>query len=431
MHLGWFDGHPAFGDNAASLGWPRRVFGIVFLSTDSPMGFASGSVSFRRFAVLGDHPETVEPVLLDKLSELALRPNDMGLPEEIEYGWSGGRHVLDGTFSFQHNVFADALLFGLRIDTNKVPNDLKKAYQIMEEDAVAATNPSGFISKQQKKDVKDTIGRKIDEELRTGKYRRSKVVPMLWDLPTRTLMAAVGGKSMEMLLEIFERTFGLTLMPLSAGSIALRELEPQGRRRDYEDLRPTRFVPGPEGEGQYPEYPWVSKGPEPKDFVGNEFLAWLWHEAEVRDGEIKTDGGGVISVFIDRALDLDCAYGQSGKDGLRGDGPARMPEARDGLRSGKVPRKAGLLLHASGQDFSLTFNPEIFSIGSAKLPEVEDADTPRTLFEERISLMRDLCRVVDSLFAAFLKIRASGSWESQVAGIRRWILQPVKATAAA
>ena len=51
----------------------------------------------------------------------------------------------------------------------------------------------------------------------------------------------------------------------------MRLLEPHGRRRDYEDMRPTRFVPGPEGEGQYPEYPWVMKGPEPKDFVGNEF----------------------------------------------------------------------------------------------------------------------------------------------------------------
>ena len=394
------------------------------------MGFASGSVSFRRFAVLGNSPETVDPTMLEKLSEFALRPTDMGVPEDIEYGWSGGRHVLDGTFTFQHNVYADALFFGLRIDTNKVPGDLKKAYQIMEEDAVAATNPSGFISKQQKKDVKDTIGRKIDDELRTGKYRRSKVVPLLWDLPTQTLMAAVGGKSMEMLLEIFERTFGLVLMPLSAGSIALRVLEPQGRRRDYEDLRPTRFVPGPEGEGQYPEYPWVAKGPEPKDFLGNEFMTWLWHEADLHDGAIRTEAGEV-TIFIDRSLDLDCAYGQSGKDGLRGDGPSRMPEARDGLRSGKVPRKAGLLLHANGQDFSLSLNPETFSIGSAKLPDVEDADTARTLFEERITLMRDLCKAVDSLFAAFLKIRTTSGWESQVAGLRRWILQPVKATAAA
>src|ERR1019366_7099513 len=316
------------------------------------MGFAYGSVSFRRFAVVGESPTTVDQDLLDRLAEHALRPAETGVPEEIEYGWSGGRHVLDGNFSFEHNVFADALFFGLRIDTNKVPSDLKNAYRIMEEEAVASTNPSGFISKLQKKDVKDTIRRKIEDELRTGRFRRSKLIPMLWDLPGQTLYASASGKSYEMLAEIFERTFNAALMPLSAGSIALRLLEPHGRRRDYEDLRPPRFVPGPEGEGQYPEYPWVMKGPEPKDFVVNEFLLWLWHEADHKSGVIKTEpkAVGEVTIFIDRSLDLDCAYGQTGRDSLRGDGPSRMPEARDGLRSGKVPRKAGLLLHVNGQD---------------------------------------------------------------------------------
>jgi len=195
---------------------------------------------------------------------------------------------------------------------------------------------------------------------------------------------------MEKLMEIFERTFGLELAPLSAGSLALRLLEDSSKRRDYEDLRPTRFVSGPEGEGQYPEYPWVAKGPEPKDFLGNEFLIWLWHEADARTSIVGTESAGDVTIFLDRALDLDCAYGQTGKDTIRGDGPSRSPEARDALRVGKAPRKAGLILHASSQQFDLTLNAETFGVASAKLPEVEDADTPRTLFEERIGLLRDL-----------------------------------------
>src|SRR3954469_3968388 len=127
------------------------------------MGFASGSVSFRRFAVLGDAPTSPDEKLLEKLGEHALKTSDIGLPEEVEYGWSGGRHVLDGNFSFEHNVFGDSLSFALRVDTNKVPGDLKKAYQIIEEDAVPKKNPSGFLSKQQKKEVKDTVNKKIDE----------------------------------------------------------------------------------------------------------------------------------------------------------------------------------------------------------------------------------------------------------------------------
>jgi hypothetical protein len=385
------------------------------------MGFASGSVSFRRFVVSGEHPTQVDQEMLDKFSEHALRPGEIGVPEEVEYGWSGGRHVLDGTFSFEHNVYGDALFFALRIDTNKVPGDLKRAYAAIEEEAIAATNPSGFISKNQKRDVKDSVRRKIDDDLRSGRFRKSKLLPVVWDLPSQTLYSPATGTAQEQLVELFERTFDLTLTPISAGSAAMRVLEPKGRRRDYEDMRPTRFVAGAGGESEYPEYPWVTKGPEPKDFLGNEFLLWLWHEAESNAGSV-----GDVAVLIDRSLEMDCSYGQSGRAALRSTGPTHMPEARDALRTGKVPRKAGLILESNGMQFSLTFNPENFTIASARLPEVEDADSPRVVFEQRIGLLADLSKTIDLLFEDFLTLRASSSWEGRTSEMRRWIKQTGK-----
>jgi len=393
------------------------------------MGFASGSISFRRFAVVGAAPAMPDQSLLDKLSANALRPGELGAPEEVEYGWGGGRHVLDGAFGFEHNVFVDALHFALRIDTNKVPGELKKAYRLMEEEALAAGNPSGFISKTQRKDAKDTVRQKLEEELRSGKFRRSRMLPVLWDLPSGTLYCAASGAAFEKLADLFERTFELKLVPLTAGSLALRLLEPRGRRRDYEDFRPTRFAHGPEGEGQHPEYPWVAKGPEPEDFLGNEFLLWLWHEADSRTGTIATEAAGEVTAYIDRALDLDCAYGQTGRDSLRGEGPARMPEAKDGLRTGKVPRKAGLIVDAGGIQSSLTLSGEALAVGGLKLPNVEESDSPRGVFEERVGMLRELCRSVDALFDMFLRTRASSAWEGYTSCVRRWIVQTSKAAA--
>ena len=396
------------------------------------MGFPSGSFSFRRFAVVGnEHPEAIDQDLLDKLSEHALVPGEIGIPQEAEYGWSGGRHVLDQVFSFENNVYAgETLHFALRIDSNKVPGDLKRAYTMIEEEAVAATNPSGFISKNQKRDVRDSVRRKMDDELRSGRFRRSKLLPILWDLPTQTLYCNASGKTLEMLMEIFERTFGLALMPLSSGSLALRLLEPQGRRRDYEDMRPTRFVHGPEGESQWPEYPWVLKGPEPKDFLGNEFALWLWNQTEAKEGVIETSAGDV-SILIDRSLDLDCAYGQTGKDSLRATGPSRMPEARDAIRTGKLPRKSGIVMDINNIQYSFTLNFETFALGTLKLPDIEDAETPRVVFEERIALLRDVTKTLDAMFETFLSSRAGSSWEGQTSSLRRWALQsPSKAVAA-
>jgi hypothetical protein len=366
--------------------------------------------------VVGAQPKFVDKSMLDRLDEHALRPRDPGVPEEVEYGWNGGRHVLDTSFSFEHNVYADALSFGLRVDTNKVPGELKQAYILMEEEAVAATNPSRFISKNQKRDVKDVIRRKVDDDLRSGRFRRSKLIPILWDFPSNTLYCAANSSTEEKLLELFERTFELKLLAISSGTLALRLLEPRGKRRDYEDVRPTRFANGPEGESQAPDYPWVAKGPEAKDFLGNEFLLWLWHEADVRSGAI-----GNATVFIDRMLDLDCAYGQSGRDTLKADGPGRMPEAADALQTGKVPRKAGIVMDVDGMQFNFNLNAETLGISGLKLPEVEEAETPRVLFEERVAMVRGFCKSIDAMFEAFLKIRGSGAWEGQTSAMRRWI----------
>ncbi|MEM8874137.1 MAG: hypothetical protein AAGD32_07735 [Planctomycetota bacterium] len=382
------------------------------------MPFASGSISARRFVTTGDFPKMPDEELLAKLAEFRLQVSNVGLPDEVEAGFCGGRHLFDKTFDFGNNVYADAIHLGIRIDTNKVPGDIKKAYQTMEEDALASANPSGFISKAQKREAKQNAERRFDDELRAGTHRRSKMTPLLWDLPHGTLYGPTSNAIVEKTAELFRRALDVSLVPLSAGMLALRHLESSGKRRNYEDITPTRFVHGPEGESQAAEYPWIAKGPEAKDFLGNEFLVWLWHETLHGQRTV-----GETTVFFDKALDLDCVFGMTGRDGLRGDGPANMPEALDALRSGKVPRKAGLILERAGNTYNLTLNAETFAFGGLKLPDVEEADSPRVLFEERIALLRDFGEVVDGLFFDFLKVRTSSGWESNVDDIRAWILK--------
>jgi len=384
------------------------------------MAFDSGAVSFRRFVVIGKSPSMIEQAQLDVLSENALRPTEAGVPEEVEYGWNGGRHILDREFAFDTNVYADALHIGMRIDTNRVPPEVKQAYLAVEEQAVAAGNPSGFISKGQKRDVRDVVRRKMDDDLRSGQYRRSKLFAVLWDLPSATLYAAVNPAAEEKLRELFERTFGLELAPVSAGTLAARLLEPRGRRRDIEDARPTRFVFGPEGEQQSPDYPWTSKLAETKDYLGNEFMLWLWHEADRHDGYVKI-GEDEIAVMFDRSLDLDCAYGATGKTSLKSTGPTKMPEAAEALRTGKLPRKCGLTIESGGAQYTFSLAAESLAVSGLKLPDVPEAETPRVLFEERIGQLREFGRLLDRIYDQFLQQRAGAGWEGVTLGIRKWI----------
>src|SRR5688572_23702786 len=96
------------------------------------MPFDSGSISFTRFKVVGDSPKAPDEATLERFSALALREEEL-TSNEVEYGWCGGRHVLDEHFHFAHNVFSECFSIGFRIDTNKVPSEIKKAYVALEE----------------------------------------------------------------------------------------------------------------------------------------------------------------------------------------------------------------------------------------------------------------------------------------------------------
>ena len=390
------------------------------------MPFASGSISFARFAVVGNTPDIADEDLLQKFADNKLLDADGVVPDDVTWGWCGGRHVLDGDFSFESNVVNDCLHVGLRVDTHRPPGDLKRAYTMIEEQAAAA---DGFLSKAQKSDARDAANRRLDDEKRDGRFRRSRMTPVLWDMNANVLYGPTSYPLQEKLFELFDRTLGLSLVPLTSGNLALRRLEETGRRRSYEDARPTAFVTGPQGEGHAAEYPWTAKGPQAKDFLGNEFLTWLWWTSESGGGGVETKTVGRVEAMIDRSLDLDCCYGVTGRDAIRGDGPSRTPEARHALRVGKVPRKLGLVLDGPAA-YSLTLSGESLNVGSLRLPDVEDAESPRVVFEERINLLRDFGRTLDGLFDKFLDARAGGGWPGTTAQVRDWIARGVGATRA-
>ena len=65
---------------------------------------------------------TVDQELLDKLASMRCRSRK-ACRRNCEYGWCGGRHVLDNRFDFEHNVFNDRIVVCPALDTNRVPAD--------------------------------------------------------------------------------------------------------------------------------------------------------------------------------------------------------------------------------------------------------------------------------------------------------------------
>ncbi|MEM8781710.1 MAG: hypothetical protein AAGE65_02545 [Planctomycetota bacterium] len=404
------------------------------------MPFDSGRVTFCRFAVTGDGPASVDDAVLSILTEHRFRETEIGAPEEIEAGFVTPEHLLDTRFTYEKVGFGSAaggasrLLVGVRIDTHKVPAEVKRAYRVMNEQAAAGENPSGFATKGQKQEARELADRQVREDLAKGMYRKSKVVPVLWDFATRHVYCGASGTTViEQVVRLFRQSFAVDLSLLSAGVAAGELLRSQGRTRDYEDVIPSAFTKPPADTGSQtnsesddpspsagPELPWIAKSIDLKDFLGNELLLWLWWQTETREGAIAIPGGEAY-LAIDRSLDLDCAWGLGGKVSVRGDGPTRLRESAEALRTGKWPRKAGLLLSDGSQPWELTLQGDQWTVGAAKLPEVPDAQSPRELTDARLELTVTLGRLLDGLFTAFLEKRMSASWPSQRDAIRDWI----------
>lgn len=408
------------------------------------MPYSSGRLTFCRFAVTGDAPTCADETAIAILNEHAFKETQIGAPDEVEAGFVTGEHILDTRFTYEKNGFGDALLFALRIDTHKIPSDLKQAYRKINELAAASGNPSGFASKADKRDAKDNAERQLREDLAAGKFRRSKMVQVLWDLPSQTCyVAATGNTVTEQLAKLMKQAFAVDLQYQSAGTLAGRLLRGVGKGRDYEDVRPSAFTNPPPGatdaqdEAEYgdaprdlntPMVPWVVKSVDLKDFLGNEFLFWLWWITETKEGSLNmTDEHGnqrEVFIAIDKALDMDCAWDAGGKQTLRGAGPTRLIEAGDALATGKWPRKVGLILSDKEYQWELGFQGDTWAVSAALLPAIEDATSgggPREQLEQRLLLARTLAQTLEGMYRTFLNVRVSGQWSAQRSAIRKWI----------
>jgi recombination associated protein RdgC len=405
------------------------------------MPFSSGRLTFCQFAVTGDAPTSADETAMSILNEHAFKETPIGAPDEVEAGFVTGEHILDTRFTYEKNGFGDALLFAIRIDTHKVPSDLKQAYRKINERAAAEGNPSGFASKADKRDAKDEAERTLRDDLAAGKFRRSKMVQILWDLKEQTVYCgATGTTILEEVARLFKSAFAVDLEYQSAGTLAGRLLRGVGKGRDYEDLRPSAFTTPPAGvtadqddveyvEGprdlNTPMVPWVVKSIDLKDFLGNEFLYWLWWLTETDDGAltIKDSADRETEVFfaIDKALDMDCAWDAGGKLTLRGTGPTRLIEAGDALTTGKWPRKMGLILSDGEHQWELGLQGDQWSVSAALLPAIEDAPGPREQLEERLLLARALAKTLDGMYRTFLNARTTSGWPTQRGSMKKWV----------
>ena len=381
------------------------------------MSFLHGRISFERFEVSGRDIKILDETHVQTIDDHAIGKTGALTADGVEVGFTAGAHILDMNFSLEKNIVNDALVFGLRVDTNKLPSDLLKAYTQMELAGILEASGAEYPSRNMRLEAREAAEERLNKEAKTGKFRRMKQFPVLWD--TQKKVVYFGGSNqtaIERFVSLFKESFGRTLTRRTAGSIAHDVATAEEKTRSLEDLQPTAFT----GKGTTIPIAWIAQSFGTRDFLGNEFLMWLWWHIENEGDTIEVSDGSTVTCMMARTISLECPLAETGKETITSESPVRLPETKRAVQAGKLPRKAGLILVRHDQQYELSLQAETFSVSGGALPKIEK-ESGRAEEEERVDQIREFADTLDLLFSAFVIRRLSPQWKKESETIREWL----------
>lgn len=381
------------------------------------MGFLAGRMTFERLQVQGASPLPFGDEHMQVLEKFAIGQIEAASAEAPVVGYLGGRHLFDLNFDLEKNVINDALHASIRIDTNKVPGPLRKAWLEMELSPLAAENDSGRVTRAQRQQAQEAVQARCEAEIGSGKFRRMQQVSFLWDAPHEILYCGSSSPTVqEHLRELFENAFDLELTRMTAGSLAEQLAAAKGWSKGLDKVSPSPFSPA----GATDQIDWLAAQPESVDYLGNEFLLWLWWWLETKSESVSLPDGTSVTGMLNRTLVLECPRGETGKESITAEAPTRLPEALQAIRGGKLPRKVGMTLVRDGEQYDFVLQAESLTISAAAIQSAEDEKGHGAL-EERIAGIRRLSETVDLLFEAFCARRLGRKWSSDLEAIQGWL----------
>jgi len=380
------------------------------------MGFLRGSVTFERYQITEGPTGSFGEEHIEKFKKFRIGKTTKNLHEEPATGFSGGAHLLDTDFDAGKNIIGDAMHFGIRTDSCQVPGPIKRAWTAMELAGVMKDNAGGRPSKSQREEAKQAIEARCAAEAEKGNYLRMSETAVLWDAVNETIyLGSASEKANDNCLQLLSRAFGLEFRKVTSGSLAVDFADAADRTADIYNASATAFHP--EGSNSVV---WWNGMNDNYDYLGNEFLLWLWWTWEKNSNVIQLSDDSEVSGMFARSLSLDCPIGENGKESISAESPVALPEALLAIGMGKLPRKAGFTLVREGQQFDFTLNGETFAVGSARISQIGNDDAIRDSID-RIESIRQLSETLDLLFEAFCEKRIGKKWAAEHKKVLAWL----------
>lgn len=369
------------------------------------MSLLSGGLSLVRFKI--KHKISVEEVVKGLNS---FKAHEALTYEKSEnFGWAVIDNFLETHFKTSKIDFNDFYLFSVRHTFKKVPSSLLKAYCLQEEQKRLVATKKEALTRFEKSEIRNEIRARLFEE-QPIEY---KVYDCMLEIKSGVLyFSGTSKKIKEEFIKLFELSFDVTPLFLDASGLASQIL----KQVDFKALKqklPSLYTPIKTAE---------NKEIELENFLGGDFLTWLWYQIEEKQKEFTVEEQKV-GILLDDFLVLRNPINSSMdalentfKNGI----PSSCSEAAAALYSGKKLYQAKVEVATKEAVWAFKFFSEKFSLNGIRLPAL-DPDSELDALEERLEKIGELFLILDTVFVLFLEDYLGDEWGAVEASIRKWV----------
>ena len=160
-------------------------------------------------------------------------------------------------------------------------------------------------------------------------------------------------------------------------------------------------------------------------FLGEEFLTWLWYVIEKDQNLIKKFDKDFVALEIGNRMVFENRRKESGERiTIKGDG-ASLEEGILTLKKGALVTELNVVYKSVELTWQFTLKGESLNVSSLNLPstDVPESDEDIEGFVlEKIFLYDKILKLLENIFNHFVKLRLSNRWQTKmVPNIRNWI----------
>ena len=160
-------------------------------------------------------------------------------------------------------------------------------------------------------------------------------------------------------------------------------------------------------------------------FLGEEFLTWLWYIIEKNQNLLKKFDKDMVALEVGNRIVFENRRKESAERiTIKGEG-AGLEEGTLALKNGALVTELNMVYRSAELAWQFTLKAESLNISGLKVPQTDIPETDDDIegyVLEKLYLYDRSLQFLKSLYAYFVKLRISNTWQSkEVAAIKKWI----------